>query len=707
MHGLYRVILILFWLGLGTSQGFAQKYNIKTYTVNSGLPSSFIYDIEFDDFGNIWFASSNGVVKFDGVNYTTFSVKEGLRDPLIFDIYLTESQDLWVSTELGGVALLKNDSLQYLPELAFLDSMQINTIGSPNNTELWFGTSEHGVIIWNLETQEQQNVTKRKGLPSDRVWDFNFLDQQTTIISTHGGVAYFEGNEGIVKVITGENGLNGERVYHSFIDKDNNAWFSTNIGVTRIDEDGNSEYITNILGEELGYVYHVTQDENGKIWLASERNGIYWITDEGYEHITKWNGLSSNNIFRFVKDQKGKIWIATDGNGVSVFKDEDFLFYDENSTLDASSITAVLESSEGELWVATENGLSKKTDGAFINFEIPNNLFRNDEIKDLVEMQNGNLLMKTNNFELIEFDGTRFFRPKFHELLQGEFISDILVDEDKIMFSALRGLIIYQNGKLTSYSAGEGVNWRNEFNTLFKDSRDVLWLGSEGGLASFEEGEFFYLSEEEGLTGNRVYEIIEDSDGDLWVATNEGINVLSDFDETGKPQTLKRFNTIDLYLQETVFLQFDAFGGLWQGTNAGMNYYQLEDWKKTGNYTHIHLPLDDKRGVELNASASERDKNGTLWFGTSGSGLIAYTFHEGESSLAPVQAPETLIRQISAGNEIFFQQNQQSITPEPLSIPFAQNNVSIHVNAVSKMYPNLVHYRYRLVGLEEAFNNKM
>ena len=57
---------------------------------------------------------------------------------------------------------------------------------------------------------------------------------------------------------------------------------------------------------------------------------------------------------------------------------------------------------------------------------------------------------------------------------------------------------------------------------------DHLWRGfrhqhAEGGIARFEDGEFEYFDEENGIPGHSVYEIVEDQQNNLWLGTDGGI----------------------------------------------------------------------------------------------------------------------------------------------------------------------------------------
>ncbi len=684
----------------------SQKYNVKTYSVNDGLPSSFVYDVLIDELGYAWFATANGLVRFDGKNFKSYNKDHGLKDPLIYDIHKDKKGNFWVSTEFGGMALFRNDSLVYLPELGRLDSLIINFIGDTPDGRLWIGTNEEGIFELNEEGSVSKILDAEDGLPDNQVWGFEFDENGNSWIATSSGIAKYEPGKEVVQTITRENGLSGTMAYQVYIASDGKKWIPTSNGVTIINPDGSLDTITEIHGEELNYVYNIVEGNDGEIWIGTERDGLYWFDGTEYVHVTKSNGLSSNYIYRLIKDEQGTIWVSTDGNGVNIFKDRGFVIYDGTSELDVNSIYSALEASGGTLWFGTQDGISSYTNGQFRNITLPKRYFDQDEIWDIEELSNGDLLMLTFDQKLIQYDGTTFFRPSFSDELSPYFLSDIFVDEDgSIWLTAYQNLLKYHNGELTTFNATTDYYWQTELNFMKKDSRGYFWIGTEGGIANFD-GEFFrYISESTGLMGGSIYDLAEDVEGNIWVGTNKGISVLSDFDERGMPSTIRPFETYDQYLQETIFLKFDQFGNLWQGTNGGLNYFDIEAWKGHGISKQQHFPFSEYGlGVEFNGHAAVLDQNGKLWFGSDSKGLITYTFTDGETTLAPSASPKVFLRDIQIDMETVYHQLQSDDELPQISTSYDRNNIYFNVNAVDFKNPSRILYSYKLDGFDEGWN---
>jgi len=81
----YLILLFLFWnLSIPV---FSQFSFFKHYTVNNGLPSSKVYDMIEDSRGYMWFATENGVSRYDGYEFKNFTVQDGLPTNSTLKLY--------------------------------------------------------------------------------------------------------------------------------------------------------------------------------------------------------------------------------------------------------------------------------------------------------------------------------------------------------------------------------------------------------------------------------------------------------------------------------------------------------------------------------------------------------------------------------------------------------------------------------------------
>jgi signal transduction histidine kinase/ligand-binding sensor domain-containing protein len=156
---------------------------------------------------------------------------------------------------------------------------------------------------------------------------------------------------------------------------------------------------------------------------------------------------------------------------------------------------------------------------------------------------------------------------------------------------------------------------------LFVDSKGRLWAGTDqGGLNQYipDKDDFIRIQnkslDSNSLSNNDVRGICETKKGDLWIATNGGGLDLYN-PETGT------FNKLDNIINHHVnCLNYDRNGNLWVGTTSGVEIldqaYEFSDkqnksrqLKFNGNYNILSI-YQDSRGI--------------IWFGTFGNGAISY-----------------------------------------------------------------------------------
>lgn len=700
------VLLLLVFLLYGIQDAYSQKYDFKTYSVNDGLPSSYIYDVVVDDFGIVWFASANGLVKFDGINYRNFTADDGLNDELVNEIYVDSDNDLWVATEFGGIFKFTNDSLVRVPELAALDTALIHFITTGPKGSIWFGTNEQGIYEWDKENRLTQKLTIENGLPANQIWDISMSSDGNYWISTTEGLALYEADGGISYTLTQDNGLSGKYAYQALEDVNGNVWVPTSDGVTIIKPDRTVDTIKEINGVELGYVFTVNEDELGDIWIGTERRGLFIYDGTEFTHIKKSNGLSSNFVYRLVKDKDGTMWVATDGDGVSILRNRDFLIYDSNSGLKANSVFSTHKHSDGSIWIGNENGISRYNNNEFENFSIPDKYFADNEIWDIEELPNGNILMLGIDYDIFEYDGTSFSRPEFFDAIYEYYVNDIYVDhEDQaIWFGAFQMLLKYKDGELTKFPPPNDVYWQTDLHSIFRDSKGYLWLSTHAGLANFDGTSFKYLTEKEGLEGNSIYDVKEDGNGNLWVGTNKGIHILKNFDDNRMPRNIIPFSILDTYMQETIFLQFDKDWNLWQGTNGGLNYFDLSNWEEGEMAPQQHFPFNEfGHGIEFNGVASVLEDDGTLWFGSNSRGLIRANISTDNKSKTTEPIPEVFLREVLANNNPVYRQLDTELNETNITLDYDRNNINFRFNGVDFKNPNRISYKYKLQGFDEEW----
>src|SRR5437899_1605448 len=77
-----------------------QRLAIRTYTTADGLSHNSIHKILRDSRGFVWFATADGLSRFDGYGFTSYGTAQGLPHPNVYSILESRSGVIWIGT--GG-----------------------------------------------------------------------------------------------------------------------------------------------------------------------------------------------------------------------------------------------------------------------------------------------------------------------------------------------------------------------------------------------------------------------------------------------------------------------------------------------------------------------------------------------------------------------------------------------------------------------------
>jgi ligand-binding sensor domain-containing protein/signal transduction histidine kinase len=151
---------------------------------------------------------------------------------------------------------------------------------------------------------------------------------------------------------------------------------------------------------------------------------------------------------------------------------------------------------------------------------------------------------------------------------------------------------------------------------IFQDSKNILWFGIESaGLCKYD-GETFTLYSDNirdacSLGSNFVNSICEDTDGYLWIGTDNGLYKFNRIAEKFTRYYSNANHKNSLNGNQIYSVKVDSKGELWVGTNNGLNIYD----KKNDQF--IRLPYSDK-GKELNFQVNSIcfDSKNNTWIAT-------------------------------------------------------------------------------------------
>jgi len=349
-------------------------------------------------------------------------------------------------------------------------------------------------------------------------------------------------------------------------------------------------------------IWSVQEDKKGYLWFVTEFSGISrydGIRFENYRSMSTQESLASDNIYFTMADMAGNFWFGTD-RGVSKFDGIYFQNFDKTHGLAGNYLTFIHEDEEGAIWFGTHNGVSRFDGKTFQKFDKEDGLSDNN-IEYILEDRSGHLWFGTQN-GITKFDGDKFRALASPELSQA--IQTILEDrKGNLWFGTENGAYVIQSKSTTV----EGPVFDANVSSILEDQSGFLWFATlKQGLIRYN---FLNKDSRHYLKGKSVKDMVEDSRGDLWVGTDNGI---SRFDG-------REF--LDFYAIEETDLGFvrsileDSDQNLWFGTDKGV-------WR----YTIQNLEIFTKKNglVSNSVVASLEDREGNLWFGSIANGISQF-----------------------------------------------------------------------------------
>ena len=158
---------------------------------------------------------------------------------------------------------------------------------------------------------------------------------------------------------------------------------------------------------------------------------------------------------------------------------------------------------------------------------------------------------------------------------------------------------------------------------IFEDSRGFLWFGTSDGLARYDSHEFRVFrpdpKDPHSLGNGNVSDIREDAQGNLWIATQGGLDCWRRDTEQFAHFRHETNNPASLSSDKTWCLWLDPDGSLWVGTSgAGLNHFD----PRSGKCERFGGPPDGRADLkDATIECLFRDRQGVLWVGTVEDGL--------------------------------------------------------------------------------------
>ncbi|WP_460822349.1 two-component regulator propeller domain-containing protein [Lysobacter olei] len=352
--------------------GLPETPRLRQLTVADGLPSNRINDLAEDHHGYLWIATSDGLARFDGLNYRVWRIEQGLRDNFVWSVHVDARNRLWVATRMAGLAMLDEarQAFRYFdtrntPGMA---SNDIWTVTSTANGDIWFGTADHG--LYRLDgrgraTRFMPRAGDPRSVPHPSVSKVLVAPDGTLWVGTKAGVARWTGRD---FERLAEASLGASLVNAMTVEPDGTLWVGTSQGVAVRHPDGRVD--PSPYGRD-GVLHVLHRDRDGSRWLDIPQG--LGRDNDGVLSVVPLYSLSSRGSVRppWVKayeDHEGGLWFASSSNGLWYLPPNWRQFsvlprrLEDPASLANAHVLGVAPSRDGNMWLVGTGGVLDRFD---------------------------------------------------------------------------------------------------------------------------------------------------------------------------------------------------------------------------------------------------------------------------------------------------------------------------------------------------------
>lgn len=702
------------WNGLCRYDGY-EFQTFKSENHGSGLPDNFVHTIAEDANGLLWVGTAKGVGVFD-LSYGRFCRLEGLppelRQKPVNALYKGPEGNMWVGAEDVGLTVVsvkrynpRSGLLQLDARQTILQEASVTAITAINKEKMLVGArNEVWEMSWMNKVFRPLAIQSLITLPSAQVLALYAEEDYIWIGTTHGLIQY----------------RRSDRQERTFLHNPSNPEGLLHNTITTISRDKEN----NILIGGLGGL-NIYQPKFEKFLSITE----------GKKNRRQLNNKFINSIFT---DDFGNVWIGTEKGGVNKYNlyqnKFDAIIHDDAipNSLSHSTVNSILIE-EQTLWVGTAGGglnqidrKSKQITHFRHNPRLPQSI-SSDFITSILRDQEGNLWLGSWGHGLNKLpSGVRenfeHYLPNLPQAdsLFNSFISSIEEDPRGFLLVGTEGglgLLDPVSDKIRNFPREKTGVSISEVGCILRSRNNYYWIGTRKGLFRFpavkidkaeirlqpEDVQFFNANgrKDRSLPGNYITSLHEDQSGRIWIGTY-GHGVAYCNPRGAQDFSFHAYDEENGLCNNVVYgIENDAGGRLWLSTDYGLSCFDPESEKFKNYFTS-----DGLLSNQFYWSASSADRKGNLYFG----GLEGLNFFNPEDIHDYPYKPEAAFTKLVVLNEaVAVGEKRHGKTPlstlitdaQTINLSHKDNIFSIEFSTLDYFLPEKVQFAYQMEGVDK------
>ena len=697
----------------------AQSILFSHLNTSHGLSDNYARSIAVDNNGFLWIGTSAGLNVYDGYAVTTYHQDRypALASDIILHLACDSRNRVWIGTPAGASWL---DDRRNFHRVTILDTL------TNFNCPTIFETSEYGSILFTNKGQFYFDSTADKWTRLDWIpaeLSETFLDaepfSENKIIFTMADKVLIL--DYATRQITWRQNFTRPVSACPVNDQEIAVGIQTGrvLVINLLSGHTVRDYqLTSQLNDLKinTYLSEVRRAANGDLLVATDFAGLITIDKNG--NITRHTHdpinpgtISANNTYRAFAGKRGEVVVGTYTSGANmgnVFnKPAGYtrIFKDKNGRLFDNYLNDITEDDNGIFWIGAYDRLirwDKKTNQSafyYYHYHAPEGI-RTLEIKSTALAGPHRLLVSVTGNGLSVFDKrTGRFEKLKPDTAQGvavttNYVYELVKLSDGLIWASSNGglftvdPVTFKTNGFRDHPLLKEIYGKRVL-TIYEDRQKRIWIGMGfHGLYCYDPAKqtLQQYSEKDGLASSTVYSIADDRQGNIYIATPNGFNIIP---QHGPLQKFTRGN--GLRYDRCAGLVEDFAGNIWIANNKCLIKYNPLDnqWQY----------FEDNAGLSIDGfrvSSYLKAKNGELLFGSQ-SGInyfypdqLVTTPSQLQVSLYTIDIKDTSFR---FSNDRYF------------SVPFSKNDMTFHFTAIDLSSSSDIIYQYKLQGHDKEWHS--
>jgi diguanylate cyclase (GGDEF)-like protein len=684
----------------------AQEYSFRTFGNAEGLNNLAVRQVYQDRGGFIWVSTENGLFRYDGDRFDAFGPSQGIPISSVAAFGEAPDGSLLVGGAFG-LYHLRGNSFEKVA-LSFNTVSPFQGIQSDSKGHTFLGTDSGLIELYSESGHDGFSERKFPQTPGTSGLSVDGVLVDGDVLWYGCGHELCRVGKDGTRVFGRESGLPDYALMAIRKDRAGYVWVRTkNHGVFVLPA-GQSQFRSPPSPLPTTVIGIPGMDADGRLLLPSP-DGLLIQDEKGWQKIDRSLGLRGA-VYSVFEDRQHSLWIGLAGRGLAQWRGyHEWVSYSTASGLASDIVYEIQPQADGTLWVGTEGGLLRGQRGRFgirwnkvkgldgfpvhsvrlapnedrpdtdrSNTDRSNTDRRNQDRKDGHRSDDLWIGTEANGVACLhERTGNVEWFGEAQGLL-GKSAYTLRFDHQRRLWAVTELGLFSANPPYHKFSRVAELP-STRFWAIAEGSDGSMWAGGANGLFVYANGHWQNFTRATGLSNQEVLSLGAGANGDIWIGYRFGggiDRVHLGLDGLAIEKGVQRPGTDGL----VYFLQLDASGRLWTGTERGVDMWNGSRWSHYD--TSDGLAWND---CDLNGFAQESD--GAIWIGTSG-GLSQFKPRPRLSPEVPIEVVFTKL--VMGRTDVSGKSNP--------SFSVHSNSLIARYSALNVSNENRILFRYRLEG---------